>query len=483
MFDQITVDAASVCVPIIDFLNVSTVQAASKDERLQQGFSNMTIEQMFQAMPSADRVIEACLMRNPSGTRDVLGRSVCNHKLTVSRYYTQQMMCYIIRERNISTIDGMTIDHSLHDTHLIMDVYFSKVFSPATAASAVLFDSSSRLPYTSRDTSRIISLFRDADRKERANNMFNMSPRKIHLNLLQSPYETACIERTLDVIHDCRRDCLVHLMQAIDRCPFSEMIEQPLSVKPISHRDLRDRETRYIIRSIEEDCSRKCNRRPCSSVLTGTDVSRQMVTSISMGLRVMTSRQLYVTSFTIPFMAPVEYFSFVTGCFGTWFGVSFVSLSSLRLLSRKHRTRMPRGQHGPRSKSRACLVQGFSPSLASTFLVSLRSLFLKHARLLIYVGAFIGCSYQSLEVSIAYFGYQTTNRLERQLFDHLHMSPMAACFRAIDFMPDISFDNADAFMEYIRVNREGFANYTVGQLLLGSPKESHLIQSCVPFPL
>ena len=100
-----------------------------------------------------------------------------------------------------------------------------------------------------------------------------------------------------------------------------------------------------IARSVQEKCIKQCLGAfvYCQDDYSITYTTHSLQSSKDpLELVVRTSKLLTKVTRSVPDMSFIDYFSFVTSCFGTWFGVSFLSIKTLtrRMMRRKRRRRV-----------------------------------------------------------------------------------------------------------------------------------------------
>ena len=99
-----------------------------------------------------------------------------------------------------------------------------------------------------------------------------------------------------------------------------------------------------MIARIKDACDASCHSMPCADEYTRTKTSFSRLGKMHLGFALMSPQEPDVETSVQPTMSFIEFFSFVCSCFGTWFGLSFLSLESL--LRRRHRMRMKVGRDG-----------------------------------------------------------------------------------------------------------------------------------------
>ena len=121
--------------------------------------------------------------------------------------------------------------------------------------------------------------------------------------------------------------------------PGSEILLYPYPLKTVSETEKRDPEMQSKVDSFEKTCQKKCYSNRCHFAISITSSVPSRKSSASLGFSVNTAKQPDLYSKSLPIMTFIQYFSFVMGCFGLWFGISFLSFDPRKLCHRKHAKR------------------------------------------------------------------------------------------------------------------------------------------------
>lgn len=295
--------------------------------------SKVTLAQVFEYTPDADQVMDSCYYRLTEFDYIQANKSTCNQRIKVSKFYMQEYICYQFEE-TVRLVRAVSITHSLFYSYKIFEVGLSAVFKRAVVVAAMAHYHT--YPHIARDYTSYKALYPDARHLvNRSCNFLLVSGKWTAVELLESPYDTRCVPRDLSLYYDCFARCLIHRMSPIDRVPYSEILIHPFDKKHLNLNDLADPGTYDKVKRWNSECNKQCYFRPCIQHLSVTTTHEDMLANISMGFAALSPPAPGTQTTAVPTMTPIEYFSFVCSCFGTWFGLSFLSLVQLKK-GRKH---------------------------------------------------------------------------------------------------------------------------------------------------
>ena len=299
-----------------------------------------TVAQIFKYTPPAEEAMQSCMFRVTDVMLTAGGREACNRQFSVDKFYTQEYICYRVRERRQRQMSAVMIDHSLHAQFKFFDISMSRAFTNASLVTAISYDQG--YPYVARDFAPFKILFTDeVSLANKSSNFLLVSGTWIAFELLPSPYDTKCQQRRETRKYECNRDCLISGMKPMHVVPYSELLLKPYAERHLNLRDLTDDATYARVMHLYHSCHRRCYFIPCNNWISITSTDEDLRSDGFFGFTALSPDTPDTVTTAVPTMKPVEFFSFICGCFGTWFGVSFMSLASVtRILNtRIHRQR------------------------------------------------------------------------------------------------------------------------------------------------
>lgn len=302
----------------------------------------LTIEQIFKYTPDVDQVMDRCLVRNKDGTVSD-SREECEENFSIEKYFKQQEICYQIQRKQKDDLLLEEVTHSSIKSFLVYEIQLTKWFKEAAVLEAIIFqEKGGGYPFLSRDYAVkhwIKHQGRDNSTQQR---YLHLSGSDIDIERMPKPYDTQCIEVDDNVGYDCLLSCKLDYYKDIDRVPASELLFQPYNLTPVSDTDKKDHLIRQKVQLIETLCRDECHMHAswCKVHISITHLEASFHFNDSIMFSVNTGKQPDLSSRSIPVSTFIEYFSFTAGCFGIWFGLSFLSLHPgrfIRMCDRKRR--------------------------------------------------------------------------------------------------------------------------------------------------
>jgi hypothetical protein len=247
-------------------------------------------------------------------------------------------MCYKIREKSDRKISRISVYQSKHYTFKIYEFAFNQQFAHLELVNPIIWYNSD-LPYVSKQFAKPVVFLKTNSSGTPLTNMLYVSPVDTEVTLLEAPYDTKCIKSSLNP-HANFRKCLIDEYVRIQLVPGYDMIEFPYKFVPVSNREYSNRTTLKILNDIYTDCHKRYMFINCHETFTQTFVDVVKAFNKTFAVAAMLSSQTETSTKAQPAMSFVDYFSFMCGCFGTWFGLSFLSFdpSQVWLKRRDSRT-------------------------------------------------------------------------------------------------------------------------------------------------
>ena len=271
--------------------------------------------------------IPSCAFRNENGEFMVNWDDVCDNKFRVVRFMKQEHVCFSYEMVNRSDIQLYEVTRSSFGPNLIYalslpDLTFSQ------HVELVLHDT--LYPYDSRDYSSYMDDYTYADDRF----AFDVWSTRRTYHFLQPPYHPNCRSDASpeDRFH-CMRHCLMHSFTPLGRVPCSEILLYPYDLPCLGSIDRRNASVMKIYRNSHKTCRANCNLQSCERkyFVTSHQTLRRFNYSADY-FRILPPHDSDITVIYMASMDFCQFFSFFCGCFGCWFGVSFLSTNRLLLL-------------------------------------------------------------------------------------------------------------------------------------------------------
>lgn len=336
--------AVALCIRFHDILDreglqrmgmeiLRTVQDAIKEEDM------LTIEQIFDHTPQPDDTIASCTYRPDDWLIVTKESDECKQVFGVKKFFTQEFMCYQIHERVPRPIQMDAATKSTFSKGNIYTIYLNDSFRNMDIMSPVVFRGLNC--GVSRDRAPLLNHLRDRPEKGSKQKFpfFYLTPGDVNIKRLQKPYDTGCVHVIPETAGYCRLNCLLKGLAPYARVPANELLTKKYKLKPLSTMDISGAMNGPKIQNICKDCQSACKSTACRAGFTVTS-SRYRYSSgaASVGFSLTVPVESLIELTSQPTMYFVEFFSFLCTCIGTWFGVSFLSINSIRFLKGNKRT-------------------------------------------------------------------------------------------------------------------------------------------------
>jgi hypothetical protein len=336
----------ALCVRYNDILDIESLKRdtgvsilrLSGNESLEAAVENdakLTISMIFNYTPSCNDLMKGCLYRSDNyDLREAESSEECTARFKIKRFLTQERMCYHISDIKSIAMHRDYISLSTYSPFVLYSIHFKQQLAHADMVSVIAFRG--KLPLLSRAyASPPDSLYSDGVKQS---NQVAVTPSDTIIKSLEWPYVSNCIDVTDWAMYQCEFDCLREKMSKYKRLPAWHLIlEQFLTDHPEavdyklnSLADARNETINEPLKRDSRSCSDICfSRNPCNFVFTRTEARVSKLGSSPLIVKSMAPPDPDVIATDIPRMTFIDFFSFIASCFGTWFGVSFLSFDRL----------------------------------------------------------------------------------------------------------------------------------------------------------
>lgn len=320
------------CVRYTDL--IQGIKGMKRAGTLQERFvyqSKLTIKEIFQLTPPANESITWCTFRSNDSMHSDVMTTNCYSLFNVSKFYTQDLICYKIDPLIRTSFLISRVAHSLYFSHMMFGVRFSKKFNPADKIHVTVFYG--KFPWFSSNYASITTRLTDFYKMTSKNNKYYVSFFWNKHYLLPAPYDTNCSMIPIEESSECKKSCMIDQLIRINKVPNSEFISDPIDLPHVNYYDLNESSTREFIVNAEAMCSSKCDTNPCYTDITSTfmdanselEIQDQVITIWS---RIPLSPIISVRSSEA--LSLVEYLVYIGGCCGTWIGYSVLTFDPFK---------------------------------------------------------------------------------------------------------------------------------------------------------
>lgn len=335
----------ALCIRYRDVLNWSnlTKQTSARMTKVDRSFtakaglqgvmndeSKLTLKQIFDYTPKAEDIIDSCMFRPDDFDIEIHEKDYCTQKFRVNRYFTQEMICYNISEINDKPIRRRAATLSSFYSHRIYEIIFGKMFETANVVHVISYLEGD--PIISREFAAInLDLFFQGVKRT---NFLLYASSDYYVRSLEPPYETKCQHREWMERFDCYHECIMKKLSGkYSRAPTWEIFrEHPryYDLKPLSVLELRNKSLRAEVIQVNDWCYNRCLFTPCFYVFTKTATKVGRRSNAVLGIAYVTPNDPDTEITVVPVMVFIDFFTYICSCFGTWFGLSFMSFKGCR---------------------------------------------------------------------------------------------------------------------------------------------------------
>ena len=295
-------------------------------------YRNVTINQIFAGTPSVDQFFSDCRLNLPGNYSFIVRRkNDCLKLFRVSRFFTQEFICYVITPSIVGEYSYMQIASSEHWSgeayYVVIDDFFN-----GTKFFKGVIHSSLMLPFMSIYFAP--SLLRTTPHLQ---NEYHFTSVSVTKTLLPSPYPSQC---STTQVPNCYEKCLIAETIATWRqFPFSEIIDESdrnlydFNLSHLTGYDMADPLISELYVRLEKQCAYRCRHDECQTHYSVTQLFATYVTGSRLKFRINLPRSFSYFITMIPYMYFIDYITLVMSCFGTWLGLSVINFNPLHLFN------------------------------------------------------------------------------------------------------------------------------------------------------
>lgn len=395
---------------------------------------NMTIKQLLNLTPPANKVILGCHLRevsNNSHTYEQYSATICYNHFAVKKWISGIDVCYHIFPRHVSNYSIYRVTNAMTHALDVFRIYLSHSFNQAKevhmiAAYVRLLRYAKDFPVDSRKFPQLFV------RRQHENKLI-LRPFQEFYKFLPPPYDTNC--STDDY---CEHSCITNkVITEMNLFPFSQATADQKNLHILSSKHLADPEYLNKWKNIQKQCKHDCPQRPCLIRITSNMVYRYHTPTnedhieITVSIPGMYNKEIV----SFPVMSFIEFVSSISTCLSIWFGISALTITPKNWLSKEHVCAVPK----------------------------------KYLHWLYCGVCFIAFTYQLSSLGIEYFKYNTISKIEVSFQDEQQYPTLTFCMYQTDINNTILNK---------RNPPHDYNNLTVKQLFQLTPKEEDVISNC-----
>ena len=337
----------SVCIRYVEILKkggLTKEQDQLPDKRavIRAIQANVTIKRIFQDTPPAEDILSGCLYKKPNSYVNYVYQEPgpCFEMFSVSRFYTQEYLCYRFHMKVNESVDGVTgkyhydtISESLYYPGLLYGFLLNNhTLGRANSIKPVVhdrkhlpFEDLAYAPYFSRQVNNSVVY-----------NEISVFYRKTVIVKLPPPHETACDEYLL--FNRSQKRCIDTCLKGVtvtrfDKVPFSAIeADQTLDLKHISGLDIQSESFGRELDHLENECEGVCWRKQCVQKVHSTTVLKEGTGEFKFFvIRLYVPMEPLLLLTFIPASSLEELLVYISTSLSVWLGFSFLAVDPVHL--------------------------------------------------------------------------------------------------------------------------------------------------------
>ena len=338
--DSILSPDLSVCIRYTDIIDLPlTPQQRLNTTLIRSIQRDLTIDQMFRLTPSEDKIIKSCFHRRPGSYRviELNNATDCYQVFNVSKFYTQEYMCYrfhIIGGDNETsmTFNYSKITFSLTHAGLFFGIHLDSTIIPEANLIKFVLHETLTFPLDTIAFSSSIFLKVNGTNKY---DTIKLDYDLIEIFRFHPPYDTNC--RTYAEYEEMRKLCInnclkEHIIFKMQKLPFTVCENQSLNIQPIDDKDIENEFFSRRLNYYESKCMKQCGQQACEEEFYTTYIQKEehgTTNELTVLVQATTTASIRIdNSVLIPFH---EFVVYVTSCVGTWLGMSMMSFNPVAI--------------------------------------------------------------------------------------------------------------------------------------------------------
>ena len=166
---------------------------------------------------------------------------------------------------------------------------------------------------------------------------FRVAYESASLTRLKAPYTSNCRDYEKSGYNsdsDCFRQCIIRqCIKTFKKVPFSTILNEPYAYEHIRYVDLQNITMRKQLTALHSICAAECKQANCEEKYVLTRANRETGVG-DLSFTVNAPKDLHIDIELHPKMIFQEYLIYIFSVFGTWFGLSIITLNPFKLLKR-----------------------------------------------------------------------------------------------------------------------------------------------------
>ena len=287
--------------------------------------SQLTIKNMFEWTPSASSFIDRCWIREFKNNQEFKYPTYRNHDECKKVFKTTksvmgESICYTVSPPEGISFSVPDISGYLTHANEAYTIHIGREFERKLWVIRVMSQPSSYNPLYSRMFVARFTRF--------ANQKVSVYGQSTEIERLPPPYDTMCLES-----HDretCNEACWTKELLTVNRVPWTSILSEKTystsQMNMLTYKDYFNSTIRQFANETDKKCKLHCrSRTECRTQFSRTTLVVQPEGGFYFKSMLPNGPQVSIVSLSL--LSLVEYLVQLGSCFGTWFGLSVISLN------------------------------------------------------------------------------------------------------------------------------------------------------------
>ena len=297
--------------------------------------SNLTFDQLRNAVLPTKDLIDSCLLRNPKTLRAVWhDRFACNKFFDMSTFFTYNQLCYNLQNKLTTSHDLMHFGKLKDNPGTLYSIQLNPEFIRHSKGQFIILHmSTAGQPIRSRKFGIGVSY------PYGSGFVCALNYYQIKFKYLSSPYDTNCLDKK-GYDHLCFNECLMKKGQAINRLPYYALIDKPSNLTLLTYTDLANQIIANYWSRSESFCQKRCARILCTDQLINTIRSETKFSGIHPKYIIRNPSNPFLWTEFVPRIKFNDLLYNLSCCVSFWLGISVFSLNPVVLYYKRCERRL-----------------------------------------------------------------------------------------------------------------------------------------------
>ena len=304
--------------------------------------NTLTIKDLFEMTPKELDLYLFCSMRKKESffLQDYFDDN-CTQVFRVFKFYILNYVCYKFNFTEVFSGRVHTFEHlafTLDNPGLIYEISLNLTAFLLADYIRIVIHSPKHYPTDSIGFAPTLRRIIDKETGKGKYNYFDIDFYGIEQKRLPPPYTTECRDygqETADNQRTCQIKCKSEgTVKNFRKVMFNHIQSSPLEIGHMTEQLYLRNQTMVIMEGLAKECERQCNELACFDKMWVTTPKKVPTEPRGLDFRVSSPKHMYYSTEHLPKLEFMDYFVYVSSCFGLWFGISVWQVNPFPLLIR-----------------------------------------------------------------------------------------------------------------------------------------------------